>query len=291
MKLTVKYEALAPISHIGETSSTGSYFQSVLTKNGRIPIITGNSVRGTLRDCAAKYLLDKTGTIVSKEVFDVLFSGGNINAAMKNDVERSKQVRKHFPMISLFGGGLGTMIMAGKLLVGNLYPICQETADILDLDVGTDVSVSWKSLIDEIEFTRTDDTKDDQLVKYIIDTEEERKGMATTQMRYSVQYMAKGTMFIQDMYVMDPATPEEYGALFSAFNEWFKMPFLGGMANKGFGAFRAVARDGEKRELITTNGIVSKEIEDSINAYNNVVLNSGEYFDLLGVKKNGKAKK
>lgn len=59
MKINVKYTATAPISHIGEVASTGSYFNMIKTADGRIPVITANSVRGTLRDCAAKYLLDR----------------------------------------------------------------------------------------------------------------------------------------------------------------------------------------------------------------------------------------
>ena len=127
MKIRIKYTATAPISHIGETASTGSYFQTIKTADGRLPIITGNSVRGTLRDFGAKHLLERLGTKVDKETFHVLFSGGNLNGTMKNDVEKAKNVREHFPLISLLGGGLGDMIMSGKVCIGNLYPICKET--------------------------------------------------------------------------------------------------------------------------------------------------------------------
>ena len=89
MKIRIKYKAIAPISHIGETSSTGSYFQTVKTSDGNLPIITANSVRGILRDNAAKYLLSHLGIKVSKEIFNILFSGGNINGTMKNDIGKA----------------------------------------------------------------------------------------------------------------------------------------------------------------------------------------------------------
>ena len=100
MKIRIKYKAIAPISHIGETSSTGSYFQTVKTSDGNLPIITANSVRGILRDNAAKYLLNHLGIKVSKEIFNILFSGGNINGTMKNDIGKAKAIREYFPMIS-----------------------------------------------------------------------------------------------------------------------------------------------------------------------------------------------
>lgn len=237
MKMRIKYTMTAPVSHIGEVASTGSYFQMIQTAKGKLPIITANSVRGILRDNGAKYLLDLLGIKVNKEIFNVLFSGGNINGVMKNDVGKAKAVREHFPLISVFGGGLGDMIMAGKIAVGNLYPLCEELYN----EFGNEniCYKSWKSLIDEIDFTRTDDGKNDTLAEYMENPDEEKQAKASTQMRYTVQYMAKGTEFIQDIYIFDNANDLEIGALISAFSEWFKLPRLGGMANKGFGFFNA----------------------------------------------------
>ena len=280
MKIRIKYIATAPISHIGETASTGSYFQTIKTADGRLPIITGNSVRGTLRDFGAKHLLERLGTKVDKETFHILFSGGNLNGTMKNDVEKAKNVREHFPLISLFGGGLGDMIMSGKFCVGNLYPICKETC----ISLGEDFSeVSWKNLIDEIEFTRTDDGKDDTLSDYISDPEEEKKAKASTQMRYSVQYMAKGTEFVQDVYFNENVTNLELGAFYSAVCDWFKEPMLGGMASKGFGNFDAEIKIDDDF-ISTTNGEVEipEKIAKLIDEYDQFIDSEGaEFLSLL----------
>ena len=284
MRIRIKYIATAPISHIGETASTGSYFQTIKTADGRLPIITGNSVRGTLRDFGAKHLLERLGTKVDKETFHVLFSGGNLNGTMKNDVEKAKNVREHFPLISLFGGGLGDMIMSGKFCVGNLYPICKETS----ISLGEDFAeVSWKNLIDEIEFTRTDDGKDDTLSGYISDPEEEKKAKANTQMRYSVQYMAKGTEFVQDVYFNENVTNLELGAFFSALCDWFKEPMLGGMASKGFGNFDAEIKIDDDF-ISTTNGEVKipEKIAKLIEEYNQFI--DGEGTEFLSLLRSGK---
>lgn len=293
MKKRIRYKMLSPVSHIGETASTGSYFQTVLTAGGRIPVITGNSVRGQLRDSMAIHLLNilstnnLLGVRVSKDTFNILFSGGNINGAMKDDVEKAKNIRKHFPLVSLIGGGLGDMIMAGKLICSFVYPICKETADI----TGEDSEISWHSLIDEIEFTRTDDGKNDQLAVYILDTEEEKTAKASTQMRYSVQYMAAGTEFVQDFIFLDGITALEIGAFYAGIQQWFNVPRLGGMAAKGFGLFDADFDDGE---ISVKNGNISlsKTAKESISRYEDFLQSEGTgclyLLNAKKVNKNGK---
>lgn len=285
-KIKVRYTATAPISHIGEVASVGSYFQTVKTSKGRIPVVTGNSVRGTLRDAAAKYLLERTGAQVNKEIFNVLFSGGNISGSMKLDLERANKIREHFPMISVLGGGLGTMIMGGKLCCGFLYPLCDETAEMLHEDCN---GVSWHDLIDEIEFTRMDDSKDDKNQCYREPSEEEtekkKNGEASTQMRYSVQYMAVGTEFIQTILLTDGITDLELGALYSAFVEWFKTPRIGGMSARGFGTFDAVVGN---NDIVVKDGIitVSDYVDELIDKYNEFIDtdNTAQWFSILGVK-------
>lgn len=135
-------------------------------------------------------------------------------------------------------------------------------------------------MIEEIEFTRTDDGKNDQLSEYITDPEEDKKAKASTQMRYSVQYMARGTQFCQSIYVNDNTTPEEIGALLSAFAKWFTAPKLGGMSSKGFGFFDAVTDIG----ISVKNGNVkvSESAQEYIDKYD-ALINSerDEYIKIL----------
>lgn len=293
MRKRIRYKMLSPVSHIGETASTGSYFQTVLTAGGRVPVITGNSIRGQLRDSMAAHLLDTIssnsllGAKVSKDVFNILFSGGNINGAMKDDIEKAKNIRKHFPLVSLMGGGLGDMIMAGKLICGFAYPVCTETEAI----TGIDSDISWHNLIDEIEFTRTDDGKNDRLADYMLDAGEEKTAKASTQMRYSVQYMAAGTEFVQDFIFLDGVTDLEFGAFFAGIFKWFQVPRLGGMSAKGFGLFDANIDD---NSVSVHNGVIA--LSDStkllISQYEEFLMKEGtefiSLFDIKKEKKNGK---
>lgn len=280
--IRIRYTMRAPVSHIGETASTGTIFQTVLTKDGRLPVITGNSMRGTLRDCSAIDLLETVGCTVEKEAFNILFSGGNINGTMKNDVDKAKQVRNLFPNVSLLGGGLGDMIMQGKLIAGNLYPVCVETEEMLGEDAN---GVSWRSLIDEIEMTRMDNSKDDKLEKFVENVESETKAKASTQMRFSVQYMAIGTVFVQDVTLVD-CNDLERGAFYAAIAKWFSKPVLGGMSAKGFGLF-----DGDAGLVYeVSNTVVAKpEAEELISKYHDYVKENitHETFNIL-VTKGGK---
>lgn len=284
--MRIKYKLRAPLSHIGEVASNGSYFQTILTKNGKLPVVTANSVRGQIRDSCALHLLDTIGCKVDKEVFNVLFSGGNLNGTMKEDVEKAKLVREHFPMISLLGSGLGDMIMSGKLIMTFLYPVCAESEET----TGIYSEKSWHELIDEIEFTRTDDGKNDLKSKYLDDATEETKAKASTQMRFSVQYMAAGTEFVQDVMFSDFITDLEMGAFFAGVKKWFENPKLGGMSAKGFGIFDANIEN----EISVNSGKIeiSEHAKKLIADYENFIKSEmDEYFYLLQTKvakKNGK---
>lgn len=244
MRIDIHYRMTAPVSHIGETASTGAYFNMIRYGSDRLPVITGNSIRGQIRDAGAAELLNRIGCMVDKETFHVLFSGGNVSGAMKDDVGRAKAVREAFPLISVLGGALGTMIMAGKLICGFAYPVCKEARDL----IGCESDRSWRELIDEIEFTRTDDAKNDKLAARITDVMAETTGTASQQMRYAVQYMAAGTQFVQKMQLLPRTTALEIGALLCAIRKWWEdAPRLGGMSGKGFGLFDAdLTMDGRK---------------------------------------------
>lgn len=286
MKKTIKYTMTAPVSHIGETASAGSYFNMINTSNGKIPVITGNSIRGQLRDSIALHMLTLLGTKVDKEVFHILFSGGNISGTMKDDVERSKLVREHFPSVSLLGGGLGTMIMQGKLLAGFAYPVCDETADMTGENI---TGHSWREFLDTIEFTRMDDSKNDMKSKFIENPDDEKKGKASTQMRFEVEYMAAGTEFVQTLIFLDGTTDLELGAFFAGLRQWFMVPRLGGMSAKGFGLFDATVDD----DISVKNGEIqmSTEVSNLIENYeNHIKSEQTEFMYLLkeAGKKDGK---
>ena len=88
---------------------------------------SGNAWRGQLRDLSAAYMLEHLGYArVPLDTFHLLFSGGKIGGEQVVDIPAAMRLREAVPHISIFGGGIGNQILAGKLRVGNCYPVCAE---------------------------------------------------------------------------------------------------------------------------------------------------------------------
>lgn len=102
-----------------------------------IPHVSGNSVRGKLRDVAAKHMLDLLGEDgsphkVDLKIFQLLFSGGSLGAGTNaDDVEKYRQMRENLVHVSLFGGAWGNAILSGKMKINPLLPIAKETAHVI----------------------------------------------------------------------------------------------------------------------------------------------------------------
>ena len=130
------FKTKSPLSHISESISTNSYLvqDPILQPDGEIEEVfayNGNAWRGQLRDLSATYLLEKLGMKVDLDAFHLLFSGGKIGGDQSIDIAKAKLMRKVVPHISIFGGGIGTQIMQGKLKVGSSYPRCVEALPVL----------------------------------------------------------------------------------------------------------------------------------------------------------------
>ncbi len=256
---------LAPLSHIGESLGIDSYLSTdiIIGPDGQ-PVecflYSGNSFRGILRDCAAKYLLDRLGGVaVPLETFHLLFSGGSIGGEQSLDIDQARMYRKVLPAFSIFGGGVGNQIMEGKLKIGSMYPLVAECQRVLPEKYRNPEAPSWKKWTYEKSYTRRDDSKQENLRQYIAEAEndglldagkqpelltdgqgqpekkkkKEKDGPAT-QMRYTVELLAAGAAMYQRIYLQD-MTELELGAFVSALDEFSKAPFLGGKSGTGHG--------------------------------------------------------
>jgi len=256
---------LAPLSHIGESLGIDSYLSTdiIIGPDGQ-PVecflYSGNSFRGILRDCAAKYLLDRLGGVaVPLETFHLLFSGGSIGGEQSLDIDQARMYRKVLPAFSIFGGGVGNQIMEGKLKIGSMYPLVAECQRILPEKYRNPEAPSWKKWTYEKSYTRRDDSKQENLRQYIAEAKndgllgaskqpelltdghsqpEKRKKKdkdgPATQMRYTVELLAAGAVMYQRIYLQD-MTELELGAFVSALDEFSKAPYLGGKSGTGHG--------------------------------------------------------
>lgn len=246
VRLDGTIELLAPLSHIGETISTTAYLneEPVIQPDGTVETVfvyNGNALRGQLRDCAAKYLLDHLGGIrVPLPAFHLLFSGGSIGGAQVVDLEQARAYRRLLPAVSLFGGGVGNQILPGKLRVGNSYPIVRQTARLVPARYWTDPLPDYGGWTAEKSFTRTDDAKDERLrdrCLAALGEPERKKDGPPAQMRYTVEFLCAGARLYTHLVALD-VSEIELGCLVTAFEELARFPYLGGQARMGHGRCR-----------------------------------------------------
>lgn len=229
-----------------------------------VPVISGNGLRGLLRDRGMFHLCKSLGYGVSEDgqvkglslpAFYFLFSGGALTKDMSKglDIDRARQLKELIPLVSIFGGALGNFIMPGKLKVDKMIPICSETRHLLPAPwPDAETASIWEYLQEEM-YTRKDDEKDehkrvliDPATRLLLETAATAKRNAPSQpvteestgnkqqMMLYVETFAAGTRFYWSL-VLDDVTDVEFDAFAVALGEFARMPFIGAKSNVGLG--------------------------------------------------------
>jgi len=220
-----------------------------------VPVISGNGIRGRLRDLGMAHCCralgygvnENTGEVagLSLPAFYFLFSGGALSASEGGkslDLAYARRLRELIPLVGVFGGAIGNQILPGKLIVDKAYPICSETSHLLPEAYRSDTSVF--GFIQEEMYTRKDDEKNEHL-RPLLTGETQRALLAGTssqamteagpqQMMYYVESFAAGTRFYWRVLLTD-ATDVEFEAFLTCLAEFSKMPYLGGRSAAGLG--------------------------------------------------------
>ena len=267
LRLDGKVTLLSPLSHIGSSAGPDSFLSEdvIIGPDGRpVEVFTysGNSYRGILRDKAAAYTLGKLGDIrLAPDTFYLLFSGGSLGGAQSVDIDQARMYRRNIPMLSVFGGGVGNQILAGKIKVGSMYPLVSECQRVLPEHLRDPGAPSWRQWTFEKSFTRMDDAKNEKLRKYLAgaendgllaspkpqallasedvpgappETAKKKKEDPPQQMRYTVEMLAAGAVLYQRIDLCD-LTDLELGAFVSALVEFSKSSYIGGRSGTGSG--------------------------------------------------------
>lgn len=254
IRLDGTFELLSPLQHTGESISTDSYLNEapILLPNGRIEevfVYNGNAWRGQLRDCAARYMLNKLGIEgIQLPAFHLLFSGGSIGGKQSVDIEQARVFRKYLPIVSLLGGGVGNQLLAGKLCVCDSLPCCKETIHLTPHRFLPEHLLEYRHLTCEKSFSRKDDSKDEQLRDSYLaiegaeqlaieGTKKAKDDGPATQMRYTIELMIAGARLYTRIDCKD-VTDIELGCLVSALDEFARAPYIGGGSNRGHGLVR-----------------------------------------------------
>jgi CRISPR type IV-associated protein Csf2 len=266
--------ALSSISHIGDSHGVNAKLrrEKIVQSDGtveEVPVISGNSIRGILRDRGMLHMLKALGYGVNEETGDVtglslaafyfLFSGGALtkDAGRGIDVDEARKWRETIPLVALFGGAMGNQIMPGQVKVGKLIPICAETAHLVpERFVNGAGETSIWDLCQEEAYTRRDDEKNEKLrqliapdVRGLLEAsaaakrEKARETPAgdvagetgqKQQMRYYVETLAAGTQFFWDL-TLDDVTDLEFDAFCVTLAEFSRFPYIGGKSGVGHG--------------------------------------------------------
>ncbi len=265
--------ALSSISHIGDTHGINAKLrrEKIVQVDGSIeevPVISGNSLRGILRDRGMLHMLrclgygvnEETGEVrgLSLAAFYFLFSGGALESAGGQrglDIDEARKWRETIPLVSLFGGAMGNQIMPGKLKVEKALPICRETAHLIPPRfLGGKAQESIWEMTQEESYTRRDDEKNEPLRQLLTPEtrlllEEKAAGKREKaksgdnqdvdigqhqQMRYFVETLAAGTQLFWGL-TLDDVSDLELEAACACLSEFSRLPYIGGKSGVGHG--------------------------------------------------------
>jgi hypothetical protein len=232
--------ALSSIAHGGETLGTITYLrrEAFLTPTGRIdvPVISGNAVRGVLRDTGAHLLWNALGCPkLSLPVMHALWSGGALVKAKTQPLtgQRLADLRRMVAHIGVFGAAGGGRIIDGALTVGKLIPVCAQTAHVLPADLTTGIDLP--DIHDLLQIERYSRVPDSDRLSEVLDTTVDLdEDPDTIRMRYGAETFIAGTHF-HAMFALTNVTPDEHAFFADVLDAWLPTATVGGKTGRGHG--------------------------------------------------------
>lgn len=233
--IPIQAHCLSPLVHGSDAKSGNSTLfrrMQVLGKTGTtmsLPFYAGNALRGILRDIMADHFLAALGKPgLELWFFHSLYSGGALEEGGGKAKKAVKAMgdfgtvrvagihdfRDMLPGLSLFGAAIGTKILSGRLMVGDLRPRCHEwgTGDIAAEDL-----LDWQFL------TRRDDNEDRG-------GEDKHQGMIV-----NTETLKTGTILDGGIDISNHASPLEKSALGRFLATFRDRGLLGADNSRGFG--------------------------------------------------------
>lgn len=197
----------------------------------RLPVISGNAIRGVLRRKLIADLLERIGyNPASSKLHHALYTGGVLES--KDDVSGAldlparRALAAMLPPVALLGTAVLNDMVPGQLTVDFARPFCRETATYL-AKAGYDdprLMTNARAFRDFTFTTRRDDLRD---------------GEESHQMIVTFEYFAMGTAFAHAFHLKHPTPPGKPPILEATVSTmialWQADPVIGGKAAGGFG--------------------------------------------------------
>jgi hypothetical protein len=232
--------AASSIVHGAQVLGTVTYLrrERFLLPNGsveEIPVVSGNAVRGLLRDTAADLWWNSVGQPqLTLPMMHALWSGGSLAKSSGDPLTGSRlaAVRAACPVVGVFGTAGGGRVVDGTLQVGKLIPICQETAHIVPAEFRGEVLPSLWDLTQIEWYSRLPNLPHETME---IALEGSSKDSETSQLaRFGVETFIAGTRFYTWMNLAW-ATPVEVAFFQEVLHEFSNRARVGGMGRAGHG--------------------------------------------------------
>lgn len=255
-----------------ETLGTTRLFRTkgFITAEGRkirLPVVSGNALRGLWRrHCAMAFLdayLAAGGAPLDLPAFYFLTSGGSLRKGVDSgalDLASEQQIRALIPYAGCFGGASLGRIQEGKLWVDEPIPICRETVPLLRhiypaVDDAATATLSIRDLTEVHGYSRQDDAKNVHWHRYLTPqaqagvtalvaqqqaTDEAASAGTPQQMRYEQQELCMGTVLFHRWGFHLPPTPHELAGLGAGILRWAARAHIGGRNAVGHGTLLPV---------------------------------------------------
>lgn len=224
----------APLAHgsFGESAGNATLIRRMavvsLPGRPRIPCVSGNALRGTLRRIVMRALFEAAGaskaTIPSPEwdrLYAALANGGHLDGSeTRVDPEALGRLRAACPPLSVFGAALYSHLLPGHMDVGILWPRCRETLEAGLVTEAPDIGA--EELVEELSHCRH------------VDREQQDPGQTgVTPMPTTTEVLATGTVLETTITFARHATALEEEAVGFGLGQLRK---VGGQSARGLGA-------------------------------------------------------
>lgn len=243
--IRVSIRLMAPLSHgtfdasdIGNASAIRR--EPIVGLDGcpRVPVVSGNALRGRIRRVVMRDLLGRgkarerlTGARWDR-LYAALANGGHLDRSEPSiSPERIRALRESLPALSVLGSALYSWMLPGRCSVGLCWPVCAETISA-GLTVAPDglPVLAAEDLVTEISHTRH------------IDRDEHDPAVSgVTPMPVTVEALCTGAVLQSDVLFEPAATSVEQSVIAYGLD---RLASLGGKAGAGLGRVE-VTHDGD----------------------------------------------
>lgn len=241
--------AVSSIVHGGDALGTITYLrrEAFLTPQGRlnIPVLSGNGLRGILRDIGARLTWEALGEPdLPLPVLHALWSGGALVKAKSKPLtgQRLADLRRMVPHVGVFGAAGGGRILDSILDVGKMVPLCAETAHLIPAHLNTPgpyppmhdlLQIERYSTLPGLEqpattVTATPGTGDQDPADLADPSTSE--GL----MRYGAETFVVGSRF-HTWFALRHPTAQELGFFTDVLTTYLAAPHIGGKSARGHG--------------------------------------------------------